>query len=78
MAGLLGLTIGDAAGLGPELILRSVRELASVGPVVVLDVSPEAMRAEFRTTPFPAGTRDSLSTQAVFQVLRGQAGPLKA
>jgi alkaline phosphatase D len=44
----------------------------------LLDVSPEAMRAEFRTTPFPAGSRDSLSTQAVFQVLRGQAGPLKA
>lgn len=48
MAGLLGLTIGDAAGLGPELILRSVGELASVGPVVVFGSVP-ALEAALRS-----------------------------
>lgn len=40
----LGLTVGDGAGLGPELLLRSYRALSVDGPVVVFG-SVEALRA---------------------------------
>jgi len=44
----------------------------------VVDVRPDVVRAEFRTTPHPAGTQDSLSVQAAFQVLAGRPGPVPA
>ncbi|MEY4074558.1 MAG: hypothetical protein RJA29_1915, partial [Pseudomonadota bacterium] len=44
----------------------------------VVDVRPDVVRAEFRTTPHPAGSQDSLSVQAAFQVLAGRPGPVPA
>ena len=44
----------------------------------LIDVRPDVLRAEFRTTPHPAGSQDGLSVQAVFQVLAGRPGPLPA
>jgi hypothetical protein len=41
-------------------------------------VTPDVLRAEFRTTAHPAGTQDHLSVQAAFQVLAGRPGPLPA
>lgn len=40
----LGLTMGDGAGLGPELLLRSYRALSEAGPLVVFG-SVMALRA---------------------------------
>jgi len=42
----------------------------------LIDVRPEVLRAEFRTTPHPAGTQDRLNVQATFQVLADRPGPL--
>jgi alkaline phosphatase D len=44
----------------------------------LLDVSPDAVRCTFRTTPHPAMADARLSTQASFVVERGQAGVKKA
>jgi alkaline phosphatase D len=43
----------------------------------LIDIQPQATTCEFRTTPFPAGTRADLTVQARFQVERGRAGPVK-
>ena len=68
---------------GPLSLIRSsnpdlLHARADERGYTLLDIGTETLRAEFRTTPFPAGTREGLSTQAVFQVQRGQAGPVKA
>ena len=44
----------------------------------LIDVRPDVLRAEFRSTPHPAGTQDTLSVQAAFQVLAGRPGPIPA
>ena len=43
----------------------------------LIHIEPESAICEFRTTPFPAGTRADLSVQARFQVERGRPGPVK-
>jgi alkaline phosphatase D len=43
----------------------------------LIHIEPESALCEFRTTPFPAGTRADLTVQARFQVERGRAGPVK-
>jgi alkaline phosphatase D len=40
----------------------------------LLDVTPQRVLVEFRTTPFPAQAGATLKTQAKFQVLSGHAG----
>ena len=44
----LGLTMGDGAGLGPELLLRSYRALSEAGPLVVFG-SVMALQAALRS-----------------------------
>lgn len=39
-----------------------------------LEVTPQGLQAEFRTTPYPAATDAVLGTQARFVVARGRAG----
>ncbi|MCB9521564.1 MAG: 4-hydroxythreonine-4-phosphate dehydrogenase PdxA [Myxococcales bacterium] len=49
----LGLTVGDAAGVGPELLLAASRELRAAGPVVVfgakniLEAALESLRTVY-------------------------------
>ena len=40
----------------------------------LIEVTPEHVRADFRTTPFPAGSVPGFKTQARFVVQRGVAG----
>ena len=42
----------------------------------LIDVRPEVLRAEFRSTPHPASASNPLRVQAAFQVLAGRPGPL--
>jgi alkaline phosphatase D len=71
-------------GLG-ESVLNAAR---SANPDIVyarsdergyalIHIEPESALCEFRTTPFPAGTRADLTVQARFQVERGRGGPVK-
>ncbi len=41
----------------------------------LITVTPDAVRCDFRTTPFPAGSEAGFKTQASYVVKRGQAGP---
>jgi alkaline phosphatase D len=42
----------------------------------LIDVRPDVLRAEFRSTPHPASASNPLRVQAAFQVLAGRPGPL--
>jgi alkaline phosphatase D len=44
----------------------------------LIEVSPSGVQCEFRTTPFPANAKASLSVQATYVVKSGVAGPQKA
>ena len=44
----------------------------------LLEVTPAGVRCEFRTTAFPASVRNTMGVQAVYQVLKGRAGPQAA
>lgn len=44
----------------------------------LVDVRPDVLRVEFRTTAHPAGSQDRLGVQAAYQVLAGRPGPLLA
>lgn len=65
--GPLGITIGDAAGVGPELILMHGAELAAEGPVVAYG-SPEVL----------AAARESLRMAGGFTAVRPIARPEEA
>ncbi len=41
----------------------------------LITVTPDAVRCDFRTTPFPAGSEAGFKTQASYVVKRDQAGP---
>jgi alkaline phosphatase D len=41
----------------------------------LITVTPQAVRCDFRTTPFPAGSQAGFKTQASYVVQRGKAGP---
>ena len=41
----------------------------------LITVTPSAVRCDFRTTKFPAGTEAGLKTQASYVVKNGKAGP---
>jgi alkaline phosphatase D len=43
-----------------------------------IEVTPQGLQAEFRTTPYPAAADAVLGTQARFAVVRGRAGVEKA
>lgn len=43
-----------------------------------IDVTPQGLNAEFRTTPYPVAKDATLGTQARFAVVRGRAGVEKA
>lgn len=51
----LGLTMGDGAGLGPELLLRSYRALSEAGPLVVFGsvMALQAALASLRSRGIP-------------------------
>jgi 4-hydroxythreonine-4-phosphate dehydrogenase len=51
----LGLTMGDGAGLGPELLLRSYRALSEAGPIVVFGsvMALQAALASLRSRGIP-------------------------
>ncbi len=51
----LGLTMGDGAGLGPELLLRSYRALSEAGPLVVFGsaIALQAALASLRARGVP-------------------------
>ncbi len=51
----LGLTMGDGAGLGPELLLRSYRALSEAGPLVVFGsvMALQAALASLRSRDVP-------------------------
>jgi alkaline phosphatase D len=41
----------------------------------LITVTPQAVRCDFRTTKFPAGSEAGLKTQASFKVIHGKPGP---
>jgi len=70
----LGESVLNAARAGnPDIVYARADERG----YALIDIQPQAATCEFRTTPFPAGTRADLTVQARFQVERGRAGPIK-
>jgi alkaline phosphatase D len=70
----LGESVLNAARAGnPDIVYARADERG----YALIDIQPQAATCEFRTTPFPAGTRADLTVQARFQVERGRAGPVK-
>jgi alkaline phosphatase D len=70
----LGEGVLNAARAGnPDIVYARADERG----YALIDIQPQAATCEFRTTPFPAGTRADLTVQARFQVERGRAGPVK-
>jgi len=70
----LGESVLNAARAGnPDIVYARADERG----YALIDIQSQATTCEFRTTPFPAGTRADLTVQARFQVERGRAGPVK-
>ena len=71
--GLSESVLNAARTANPDIVYARADERG----YALIDIQPHAATCEFRTTPFPAGTRADLSVQARFQVERGRAGPVK-
>ncbi|NBY05280.1 MAG: hypothetical protein EBQ82_07820 [Betaproteobacteria bacterium] len=71
--GLSESVLNAARTANPDLVYARADERG----YALLDIQAQAATCEFRSTPYPAGSRQDLSLQARFQVERGRAGPLK-
>ena len=72
--GLSENVLSMVRGSNPDLVHARSDERG----YTLIDVRPEVLHTEFRTTAHPAGTQDRLSVQAAFQVLMGRPGPIPA
>ena len=71
--GLSESVLNAALSANPDMVYARADERG----YALIDIQAQAATCEFRSTPFPAGTRQDLSVQARFQVERGRAGPFK-